>query len=321
MSTLSGPVIIPLDGSPLSETILLYAVPVARALGLPVCLLYTVDPHKLTLPDPPLPPHAQVAGLEPTPPLPAIPLEQAVDQEMGKARVHLEGVAANVRAAGLTVDVQIHEGAAGPVILEVAEREHAALIAMSTHGRSGIQRVMLGSVTDHVVHKGHVPMLVARPPSAEGFQAAPWYQVVLPLDGSDGAAQAGVPVAAAVAKALSLPLHLCRVVPPLRMGLTGVPGDASWMAAVAADTELPLREAEQYLAGLVGGLEADGLRCERSVIAGLPEDEIGRMAEPHTLIVMATHGRTGLARMVLGSVADRVMHNAHSAVLLVPRHK
>ncbi len=321
MSALSGPIIIPLDGSPLSESILPYAIPVARALGLPVCLLYTVDPHKLLLPEPPLPPRPEVAGLETTPAQPAIPLEQAVDQEMGKGRMHLEGVAANIRAAGLTVEVQTHEGAAGPVILEAAAREHAALIAMSTHGRSGIQRVMLGSVTDHVVHNGHVPMLVARPPLTTEFHAAPWYQVVLPLDGSEGAEQAGVPVAAAVAKALGLPLHLSRVVPPLRMAATGVPGDASWMAVVAADTELPLREADQYLAGLAGRLEADGLRCERSVIAGLPEDEIGRMAEPHTLIVMATHGRTGLARMVLGSVADKVMHHANSAVLLVPRHK
>lgn len=317
----NGPVLIPLDGSEVAASMVPRAAALARALGLPVVLLQVVDPHTVQVPEGRIgsaPPDALgVGGRRGF----SFAQNQLIDQELDKARAQLETVAAELRATGLQAAVRTHEGQVGPTILATAQEEGASLIAMSTHGRTGLQRLMMGSVTDYVVHHTTLPVLVARP-AAAAPGTAPWRRLLLPLDGSDEGAAVSVPLAVRVARALGVPLNVVRVVPVPRVAATGVPGDMSGaveLVAYAADDAMAV--ARRYLDTVGNLLEAAGVPGERIVCMGVPEDEIVALAEPDTLLVMATRGRTGLARMVLGSVADRVMRTANAAVLLVPRHR
>jgi nucleotide-binding universal stress UspA family protein len=320
MNAIAGPILVPLDGSPASETILPYAAALARALHLPVRLVQIIDPNAYELPVHPV--GSAPAGSVGTPGRRGFGLawNQVLDQEIGKARSHMETVAGELRATGVEVEVLAHEGAPGDAILAAAAEVGAGMIAMSTHGRGGLQRMMMGSVTDKVVHNGHLPTLVAHPSAGAEFAGPHWRRVLLPLDGSAQAEAAAVPVAAAVAKALGAPLNLCRIVAPPKVGLTGAPGDLSGAVGLLTEAaDEALRQANLYLTQLSARLAAEGVSGDQSVRLGVPEDEVIAMTEPDTLLVMATHGRTGLARMVLGSVADRVMRTSNSAVLLVPR--
>lgn len=320
MPTLNGPMLVPLDGSETSGSILPYSITLAKALHLPVVLLRVVDPHSIELPHTPV--GSAPAGALGSPGRRGFQLAQTqvIDQELEKARAELETVAMTFRELGVHAEVQAHEGTPADTILETARKVNACMVAMSTHGYTGLRRAMMGSVTDRVVHDGHLPMLVAHPMAGATMGQAHWRRVVLPLDGSAGAAEVGVPITTQVAKALGVPAHLGRIIPPPKVGMTGTPGDltgAVELVKFAADDSL--NKAEAYLQDIAARMSADGVKTDHFAAIGMPEDEIVKMAEPDTLLVMATHGRTGVARMVLGSVADRVMRTANSAVLLVPR--
>ena len=316
MSTLTGPILVPLDGSSTSASILPYAVALARALQLPVVLFQAVDPHSVMMPQAPV--GARPAGSLCTAGRRGFEMAQTqlIDQELGKVRAHLESVAATFGEHDVAATVLVHEGTAAETILAAAHETGAGLVAMSTHGHTGLQRLMMGSVTDRVVHDAHLPMLVAHPIAGAALGEPHWQRVLLPLDGSAGAAEAGVPVA----KALGAPVNLGRIIPPPKVAITGTPGDltgAVELLSYAADDALG--KAQAYLEDIAARMRAEGVKTEQFAAIGLPEEEILKMAEPQTLLVMATHGRTGVARMVQGSVADRVMRTANSAVLLVPR--
>lgn len=158
----------------------------------------------------------------------------------------------------------------------------------------------------------------ADPHAVDEFAPATYERIVVPLDGSDLAEQA-LPHALTLARALAIPLHLVRVVDTSTISFIG-PGMAVEQASFAALLEAIASEeqdAADYLAAVSQRLASSGVAISTKVRGGPVVDEVLATLRPGDLLIMTTHGRTGLARWFLGSVAEAVMRRATTPVLLI----
>lgn len=139
-------ILVPLDGSPLAEKVLPHAEALAKSEGAEIVLLrVAVTPARYLFAHNPAEGNNIIKMLE----------KEAEDYMKAEiAKLQDEGV----KVTGITRD-----GAAPDEILEVAEETHADVIAMSTHGRSGVQRWLMGSVAEKVVHHSHIPVMLIHP--------------------------------------------------------------------------------------------------------------------------------------------------------------
>lgn len=283
-------ILIPLDGSTLSEAIVPLAAALARDHGAELLLFRAVRGRTATDP----------ALFEP-------------EVRIGEAEVYLHGIAETLQASGLSrVHRIVMYGDATPdqMITETARRHAVDLIAMGTHGRGGLGRLLLGSVAESVVRQAPAPVLLVRGQPAWGRGAIT--KILVPLDGSELSA-AILHIVARVAGPLDLAMALLQVVEPLSPTAMGeVAG--RWHEVMA----LRRADAEQYLSKIAGDLEARGLRVECAVRTGSAVEAIQAYAREQRigLIAMSTHGRTGLGRLFFGSVAESVLRHATVPVLL-----
>ncbi len=142
-------ILVPLDGSPLAEAALPPVVELAQCTGAKIILLRVL----LT----------PVYEYMRTDPVVATVTAEAREINRDEVQNYLEYMAAGLRQKGLTVETQVCEGPIADAILDYAESIHTDLIAMSTHGRSGLARWLIGSVADKVVHAATMPVLLVRP--------------------------------------------------------------------------------------------------------------------------------------------------------------
>ena len=280
-------ILVPLDGSKTSERILPYARFFADAHGIPVELVRVTDPE-----------------LRP----PFWPTETNEQYLKRIAAEYFYGSASIVSEVGLPARV----------IVDQAKTDPACLIAMATHGMSAARRWVLGSVTSKVVQTAANPLLLIRSEDHPDALMRPNIEkVFVPLDGS-GLAEKTLPYACALAKRLNLEMHLVRAYdlpPEAYVVADGViaQGPAQYSKQLAS-------EAQVYLDGKVAGLEADGFeRVFSIVLQGDAASEIIDLTRktPNSLIAMSTHGRSGVSRWVLGSVAEKVIQHARNPVLLI----
>jgi len=238
-------------------------------------------------------------------------LERAVD--------YLALMSDDLIAQGFDVKTGVpYAGSAAEWIVEESQFRKADLIVMATHDRVGPDRWVHGSVAEGVVHTSSAPVLLVRSHAAEQraqrFNAAQPVLIV-PLDGSD-LAEAALPLARAMAHTLHARVILVGVVPRAGQLVAGQVG--AIVTYVGADLDALEAEAKAYLeasaarVGVMPGVEA-------VVRYGDPAAEIAALAEEHAAaaVVMATHGRTGLVRAMLGSVAGGVLHHSKTPVLLI----
>jgi nucleotide-binding universal stress UspA family protein len=189
------------------------------------------------------------------------------------------------------------------------------LIVMATHGRSGIQRWLLGSVADKVLHGSINPMLLVRA-SEQGKTAgeAVLKTVVVPLDGSSLAEQA-LPIIGEFAKKIALKVVFLRAyaLPPSAMGDEYGTYTEEMMKQIES-------EARDYLENKMNEAKRKGLKDVASVVKfGFGADEIIALARetPDNFVAMCTHGRSGIKRWVLGSVTERVVCHSGDPVLII----
>ena len=291
-----GKVLVPLDGSPLAEAALPYAQAIAAGFQEEIVLVNVVT----------LPPvevgSAHQAFLD----------EQRTKAE-SEAKRYLDSKAAQLRARGLRTREAVLSGPVAETLQQYAANQGFELIALATHGRSGIERWMVGSVTDHLIQGSTIPVLTIRP-RKDGQAAPALARILVGLDGSD-LAEAALPYAAALARRLQLPLTLVQVVPSEVELFAG-----SNYVAYPMDIVSEIKAAAgQYLEEQASKLGAEGIVCDTAVEVGAPVTHLIEVANRHpgTLIVLSSHGRSGLGRAVLGSVTDRVIHESHGPVLVV----
>ncbi|HEU5430336.1 MAG TPA: universal stress protein [Thermomicrobiales bacterium] len=196
----------------------------------------------------------------------------------------------------------------------VAAARDADLIAMTTHGRGLAERVALGSVADRVARHAATPTLLVRA-GDHPVAGPPIAQLVVPLDGSPLADQA-LPVAADLAALLRVPVRLIRAldVDLIRAVILAGPAAAAAYAGAQADLE---REAVRDLDARAATLRQRGLAVTTEIRRGAPIAELLDAIQPADLVVLTSHGRGGVGRWLLGSVAEQLVRRAAGPVLLL----
>jgi nucleotide-binding universal stress UspA family protein len=295
-------IVVPLDGSRLSESILPYARSLAKALKVSVELLHAVDPEIISTFTNPQ--HGRYVDV--------------VEADMKrKALDYLEPVAGSLPDP-TAVSCSVEIGKAAELIARRAGVNDATLIVMASHGRSEVQRWFLGSVAHKVLLITTNPLFLVRPnKKLENTGVASLKKIVVPLDGST-VAEKILPHVKALAKTMNLEVILLRAY-MLPMTVYYPPQSLRgrvWRQLVAGIRE----EAEQYLTKVVGRMQAEGLSQVSALsVEGEAAGEIIESARkiPDSFVAMCTHGRSGLERWVLGSVADRVVRHSGDPVLLI----
>jgi nucleotide-binding universal stress UspA family protein len=307
-------VLVPLDGSYLSEMALEQALAVVSGCEVPEMVILTV--------------------VEPFHDQPYRTgddwIEKIQKQAVRVAQNYVNQLVERLKSTGRQVEAVVIKGNPAQVILEYAQKKSIDLIIMSAYGRSGISRWPFGSVTDKVVRHSPVPVLVTSPsfPGTgqpgrlaqvdqirEGKKEIQMYKKILvPLDGSPNS-ECVLDHVKSVATGCHVPeVMLLSVVEPLRLGYYGITEDMiqeTLRKGAESARDMVSRSAER--------LKREGVYTTASVEQGKAADTILDFAKSSgaDLIIMSTHGRSGITRWALGSVADRVAHHSPIPVMLI----
>lgn len=295
-------ILVPLDGSPLAEAALPIATKLADRTGATVVLLRAAHYRSLL---------SDVAG----------------DQYrvITEAEDYLEQLTERLEAQGVKVESGVpFGGSPADWIVEESDFRHVGLVVMVTHGREGPDRWLHGSVAEQVVHRSTVPVMLVRASDAAGAgaTAAGWATekpvLLVPLDGSE-LAESALSFAAELQHAIDARLVLIGVVPQPGQLVAGQGGAITTYAG--SDHAQLDAEARAYLTAAGGRLTSSDGASEVEVLVryGEAASEISAAAEAYSAsaVVMATHGRTGVVRSMIGSVAGGVLHHASAPVVLV----
>jgi nucleotide-binding universal stress UspA family protein len=237
--------------------------------------------------------------------------------EHDRLLTELYRLAAECRAnSPVEVTATVEDGPIADALRGHALRHDVDLIVMATHARRGMARVWLGSVADRLIRETGLPVLLVRPPSlaTELIDGSCYKRIIVPLDGSS-LAERSLPAAFALAELEHAELTILRIVPVAKSIAAG-----ELHSTIGPARARDVEEAERYLAGIRVRFAERHVRMRSSVVVAddIPRAIIGfAQANDGDLIAIATHGRGGIARAVLGSVADRVMSEGVLSALVI----
>jgi nucleotide-binding universal stress UspA family protein len=299
MDTVPTKILVTLDGSPVAEAVLPYVRLLAARLRIPVELISLIDLTELG---------RTAAASE------SLFLDQLAEDETRRRREYLEKFAPSF--ANGQIDCRILKGNTESSIVEYAAQNPAGMIAMATHGRSGLNRWLLGSVAEKVLRSTSNPLLLIRAtPTALTDEQAAIKSIMVPLDGS-ALAESVLPPVSELAKKLGAEIVLFRA-------YNIAPGfyDAGGGFAIDLDRLLTQTEADvlHYLEEKKAGLKKAGVGSVTIASRqGYDADEIINYAgnQPDRLIAMCSHGRSGVRRWAVGSVAETVVRHCSSPILV-----
>lgn len=292
-------ILVPLDGSPTAEAVLPLVTRLAQAEKAEVELITVLTPVAIW--------DAAASMIK-------------WDSEEEAARMYIETKAQELEERGIGTHSTVAYGQAAYAIFDAARDKKADFIAMTTHGRSGVTRFVLGSVADKLMHTA-APLLVVRPSDDKAGQPlvpAEIRKILVPLDGSE-LSLAAIPLAEEIARVFNASLVFCSVVSTDWIAYSGMETPVLYQD-VLADMKATTKANVDRIAGESRGR---GFKAECFVGVGGPADEIQRIATEHGvgLIVMSTHGRSGPSRWVMGSTADALVRRTHLPCLLVRPHQ
>jgi nucleotide-binding universal stress UspA family protein len=293
-------IIVPTDGSTFAEAALPLATQIALRAKAHISLLLVHQPPAVPL--------ASGSGR----------LYDVLDRRIRESELgYLKRMGRALKDQGVDAeDSSLLSGAVADSLQVAIERCGADLVVMSTHGRGGLGRIWLGSVADRLLHSITVPLLLVRP-GTEGRSPGPAVveRIVVPLDGSP-LAETVLEHAVTLASLFSAELYLIRVVPPAVYVAPAL--DFPFAYDPALDVALT-QEATDYLARVAGPLRSRGLQVATAV-DGSPLVAEALLAvvkaTPGTLVCLSTHGRSGPGRVLLGSVADKLVRGASCPVFV-----
>jgi len=290
-------ILVPLDGSTFAEHALPYAMRIAAQAEARLDLVHVHDPH-----DEP----ERLEGAE-----------AARSQGEQRARDYLESIGKRLNPISpVPIDVTLLQGRVADCVSDHAQATNIDLIALTTHGRGPLSRFWLGSTTDELIRRTTIPLLVIRPTEDEHDLAhePPLKKVLIPLDGSAFAEQILEP-AASLGTVMNAEYELLRIVRPAYD-----PGPDPFFSP---PLHVPNEEAEalarEYLDQVRDRLSKRvNTRIEMNAYSDANTaqaiTDIGNAR--FDLIALATHGRSGLSRIILGSVADKVIRGAKVPILV-----
>ena len=291
-------IVVPLDGSELSERAVPYATLFAKNFGGRLLLVTVWE-------------GADEALLKALPSL-ADDLFKEGEQYYEK---YLAKTAQRYMEDGVKIDAEVLTGHAAEELLKLVDARHADLLALATHGRSGLGRWWYGSVAGEVAQRAHPPRLIVGPKVlSQPAKAIKVDAVLVPLDGSR-LAESALESAKRIAKQFGATLHIAQAVSPVSQTFFF---DMPSVAAIDIIGEIE-KGAAEYLAGLVQRLGGD-VAVKTHVLRGQAADALADFVTDNgvDLVVMASHGRGGLARVALGSVADRMLQSDAPVYLIRP---
>jgi nucleotide-binding universal stress UspA family protein len=288
-------ILVPLDGSAFAEWALPTAISLARRVQVEIRLVRVLEgPHSFDFARDPEPVRA-------------------------RAEAYLVEIAERLRARGCgEISVGVREGSAAAELESEAAEWGADLVLMSTHGRTGLSRLWMGSVAARCVEVGFCPVLLVRPPEAGtvDLSQVPWVgRVVVPLDGSETAERA-LAHAEWLARAFGVHAVLLRVLPDdFALDLNPAGGKS---LALTEERERERSDARRYVERQVARLRRAGVHAYGMLLTEpRPPESISDRMEGD-VVVMATNGHGRLDRKLFGSVTDRVVRAATYPVLVVP---
>ncbi|HEX8035705.1 MAG TPA: universal stress protein [Ktedonobacterales bacterium] len=291
-------VLVPLDGSDMAAQ----ALPVATSIcaqipGSELILLRVLLLTPLT--------DSMLAG--PQFVSPDVYLQMSGDEEQ-VAREYLEAAAKGVSRPGVRYRTYVERGTAADVIRDVAAAQQVSLIVMTTHGRTGVARLALGSIADSVVRGGVAPVLLLR-----SFQTQEWSDTTLrhalvPLDGSPLSEAPLAGIVPQLAGTVIQEVTLLHVVDPSDDSEAIVRAE-TYLAQVESRLKERLGEKPCAIHTLVrsGPVAATIIDCAEAAKCGV--------------IIMSTRGEAGIARLAFGGVTDHVLRDGHTPLLLVHPHE
>ena len=290
-------ILVPLDGSPMGDRVLPYVRNLGKKLDAKVDLFRVFDPEpEFFYPEPFEFQDRQAASEH---------YREEVMTAMGTAKTHLEaaGVAATAvlpgpeksETDGEKVD-HIFASTAEHIVLE-SEKDPDTLIVMSTHGRSGVGRWVMGSVTGKALHAVKTPLIIIRTEDNDAVLDGAMCHIIVPLDGSP-LAEKILPHAVALAKAMEAKLRLVRVTSD-------------------ENVDAYERHAMERLAERIRGQGVYSV--EGVVLHGDPATAIVDLTHeyPDALVAMTTHGRSAMSRWLMSMVANRVVRHAAGPVMVL----
>ena len=293
-------ILVPLDGSITSESILPHAHRVAASFGASLRLLHTLE-------------HGRAGGLS----------RDAVEWRLhrAEARSYLDQVAERLQAAGLDVDTAVVEGRPARQVIFEARRWEADLIALSSHGHGGADEFSLGSIAQKIVARAGVSILLARagPPTAEDTPDVGFYRlVILPVDlslRSDWALSIGTRIAHAGGGAIEL-MHVVSVPELPERG----PGDFVGRAYRRRLIDIHQEAARHHLAAMEEQLAAPGLTIRSRLLESpsIPRALVEATgAEYDGLHVVSAHGVSGASPWPYGSVTSHLITHGKLPLLVL----
>ena len=291
-------VVIPLDGSRFAEAAVPAALKAAATLGASVTFVSAYDDEVL------------VAGY----PLDAAGIRTSYED-------YLEDIAARVQSSSqVEVHTAVITGGITKTLIEYVQRTQPVMVVMATHGRGPMTRFWLGSVADRMLRYVKMPVLLIRPSKAEDeqidfSQAVDFKHILIPLDGSDRSEEglewarriAGDDAEFVAFRGISIPTIATPYMPHTIQETEH---------ALSADRD----EAERYLGEVTERYAKEGLKLRGELMVGhsTASSILDATSEfDIDLTVITTHGRTGLARVLFGSVADKVIRGSSGPVLVV----
>jgi len=283
-------ILVPLDGSEVSERALPYAAEIAARLGSELTLLYVADREDAE--------HRRVfeAYLE--------TVARRTAEQYGGHQIRITAV--------------VRQGNPPSVIVDYAAESHASLIVIASHGRSGAAPWAVGGTAAKVVQHLGVPTLLVRAGQAPaaGEAGKLFDRVLVPLDGS-AAGEAALPYVTELAKHAAMKISLLEVIAPGQYVHTV--GGLNYVRLPPELTEKMKTDAELYLEKVRATLSGTKAVAECEVRDGDAALEILKFCDekPVSLVAMSSHGHSGIERWMLGSISHKVLHAGKTSLLLV----
>jgi len=291
--------LVPLDGSPMAESVLGVVETLAVHCRANVILLHVIEKNA-----------------------PATVHGQPHLTDIADAEKYLETVSLRLKSAGVSVESHVHPNEEGDVAKSIVD--HAAemnpdLVVICTHGSGGLKGLLYGSIAQQALRKGTWPILLIPPSASEKSVTAGFKRILVPLDGRHGH-ETALNVVTPIACAFEADLHLALVI-PTRGELSGEQGVSGKFlpSATKAMLELAVTGSQEYLAEIIEQCRAQNLNAAAEILRGNTVTELLDHADKiqADLIVLVSHGRAGIDALFTGSIAQRIIGKAGRPLLLV----